>query len=361
MCEEKQSEIKLSLGTEEEIQPSSSSSQPRNELVVFTPPSPTQYKIIKSKSDTSFLTHDPDSSSHSNSHCLFIPKFTTEYQNIGLIGRGAFSKVYKAKYYLDQTDYAIKKMLIIPTANNLLDVNHIFSEISIFSSLEHPHILRYYYSWIETHCWKTIEHNWIDMSSSNVEEEIDVSILDQPLIEFHPNLSTVFEIYIQMQYCANGTLSKYMYSCSIEQSWKWLSQLLQALHYLHTHHIIHRDLKPTNIMIDNAFNLRVGDFGLSTSAQDLLFLNSSKGSALYLPPWLTTTSTYDIDLYSLGIIAFELFYRSFQTNMERCIKLSKPLQSILCIENNTKIQQFIQQCCTAPLLDIQIVMDLLET
>lgn len=42
-----------------------------------------------------------------------------------------------------------------------------------------------------------------------------------------------------------------------------MHQLLNGLHYCHTHRIIHRDLKPQNLLIDRFGRLSIADLGLS--------------------------------------------------------------------------------------------------
>lgn len=43
----------------------------------------------------------------------------------------------------------------------------------------------------------------------------------------------------------------------------FLSQFVEGLRFLHSHHIFHLDLKPQNLLIGKAFILKITDFGES--------------------------------------------------------------------------------------------------
>ncbi len=79
-----------------------------------------------------------------------------------------------------------------------------------------------------------------------------------------------------------------------------------ALDALHRQNVVHRDLKPSNILLPASGGLKVCDFGLATllSEQDAM----SIGSVRYMAPELCRGDTADgrADIYSLGIIAYEL-------------------------------------------------------
>jgi len=87
-------------------------------------------------------------------------------------------------------------------------------------------------------------------------------------------------------------------------------QMISALHYLHSNKIIHRDMKPQNILIGPDRQLKLCDFGFARAlTQQSLTLTSVKGTPLYMAPELVQEQPYDhtVDLWSLGVILYELF------------------------------------------------------
>ena len=87
-------------------------------------------------------------------------------------------------------------------------------------------------------------------------------------------------------------------------------QLVQALHYLHSHRVLHRDMKPQNVLLGAGSRVMLCDFGFARAmSQQTTVLTSIKGTPLYMSPELVQELPYDhrADLWSLGIILFELF------------------------------------------------------
>ncbi|MEM1445946.1 MAG: protein kinase [Planctomycetota bacterium] len=79
-----------------------------------------------------------------------------------------------------------------------------------------------------------------------------------------------------------------------------------ALQDLHDQNIIHRDLKPANVMLPKHGGLKLADFGLAALIGDQESL--SLGTVRYMAPELLRgdPATPASDLYSLGMIAYEL-------------------------------------------------------
>lgn len=53
---------------------------------------------------------------------------------------------------------------------------------------------------------------------------------------------------------------------SIEDCWRLLRQILNALVHIHNLGIVHRDLKPSNILMSGQ-DIKIGDFGLATTLE----------------------------------------------------------------------------------------------
>ncbi|XP_044265056.1 eIF-2-alpha kinase GCN2 [Tribolium madens] len=144
-------------------------------------------------------------------------------------------------------------------------------------------------------------------------------------------------MYIQMEFCEKSTLRNAIDNgvyLDEDRVWRLFREIVEGLAHIHQQGMIHRDLKPVNIFLDSADHVKIGDFGLATKFNDHDFnrtcpekydLDESKtglvGTALYVAPELNvaTKANYNqkVDIYSLGIIFFEMCYKPLPTNMER--------------------------------------------
>lgn len=63
----------------------------------------------------------------------------------------------------------------------------------------------------------------------------------------------------------------------------FVCQIVKGVAYLHSRNIVHRDLKPENILVDLKMNIKICDFGGSTS-KNIMKLNDIRGSLCYMAP-----------------------------------------------------------------------------
>jgi len=91
---------------------------------------------------------------------------------------------------------------------------------------------------------------------------------------------------------------------------KITSQVCSALQYIHDREIIHGDLKPENIMFkeEGSHTIKIINFGLSLKTGSGARSSRRAGTPPYMAPeiWLGLSYTNTIDIWSFGIISFEM-------------------------------------------------------
>ncbi|HEX2619888.1 MAG TPA: AAA family ATPase, partial [Phototrophicaceae bacterium] len=133
--------------------------------------------------------------------------------------------------------------------------------------------------------------------------------------------------YYTMELLRGGqTILKAGQGQSLQHRVHLLIDLLQALTYLHRRGILHRDLKPENVLIDDQGTVKVLDFGISLDRnQPETAGNETMGTLAYMAPevLLSQAATEAADLYSVGVIAYELLtgrYPFDTTNLSHLIE-----------------------------------------
>ncbi|XP_006348915.1 G-type lectin S-receptor-like serine/threonine-protein kinase SD2-5 [Solanum tuberosum] len=135
------------------------------------------------------------------------------------------------------------------------------------------------------------------------------------LIGFCGEKSESFLIY---EYMINGSLDRWISPENEENGLKWhtrkriISDIAKGLAYLHedcSHKIIHLDIKPQNILLDQYFNAKISDFGLSKLIEKDIskVVTRMRGTPGYLAPeWLSSVITEKVDVYAFGIVLLEI-------------------------------------------------------
>ncbi|MFN8371403.1 MAG: protein kinase [Anaerolineae bacterium] len=88
-----------------------------------------------------------------------------------------------------------------------------------------------------------------------------------------------------------------------------MTQMLQALAYLHRRGILHRDLKPANVLVSED-RVRVLDFGLAiVHSEQLPQQNQAAGTLAYMAPEVLQGADASVasDLYAVGLMSYEMF------------------------------------------------------
>ncbi|AZS28412.1 serine/threonine-protein kinase [Butyricimonas faecalis] len=117
--------------------------------------------------------------------------------------------------------------------------------------------------------------------------------------------------YIVLEYIDGIPLTTFIEQGKLTRAlaYKFITEICNALQYIHNKQLIHKDLKPNNILITyNGNNVKLIDFGLA-DCDDYEILKIPAGTEKYLAPeQLDPNATLDCrtDIYSLGIIIEEL-------------------------------------------------------
>jgi len=234
------------------------------------------------------------------------------YNIIKNIGNGSFGCVFECINNIDTQTYALKLVKL-----NEKNYTKIFREVQLMASFEHPNIVRYYSSWIDSSNEFTsyIEDSYSDVSS------IQSNSISSKIIPCN------YYLFIQMELCKESLsiyLDKSMFD--LNKRIHFFKQINSGINYLHSKNVIHRDLKPSNILIGFDNTIKISDFGMSINNEyysDSYISSDLIGTYLYTAPESINDKIYSFssDIYSLGIILFELL-NNFKTVMEKTIEIN---------------------------------------
>ncbi|XP_068698407.1 mitogen-activated protein kinase kinase kinase 4-like isoform X1 [Montipora foliosa] len=201
-------------------------------------------------------------------------KVPFKWQRGNKIGEGQFGKVY-ACVNLDTGEMmAVKQIKFQP--NDHGEIRDLADEIKNFEGIRHESLVRYYG------------------------------------VELHRD-----EMFIFMEYCADGTISD-VAKLGLPETMirKYTYQILVAVSVLHEKGIVHRDIKGANIFVSSDGYIKLGDFGSSIKLKNPFQTNygeisNMRGTVAYMAPEVITLDKgagygRAADIWSIGCVVVEM-------------------------------------------------------
>lgn len=161
----------------------------------------------------------------------------------------------------------------------------------------------------------------------------------------HPNIIQLYGygewergLYIAMEYVQGISLRKFILQnpISLNRALEIILDIAYALCHFHSHGVIHRDLKPENILITESGQIKVIDFGIAQLLTDPGLESQGRsqlvGTPIYMSPEQRhnpTLVSFPSDIYSLGIIAYELILGKLSQGQIHLSLMPKGMQKIL--------------------------------
>lgn len=187
----------------------------------------------------------------------------------------------------------------------------------------------------------------------------------------HPNVVKTYGMevigpfaFVVQEFVEGSDLKTWMQgSHSIREKVEMVKKIADGLHYAHSvpHEITHCDIKPANILVDQAGNPKIADFGLAFREKNRLGLPALiVGTPAYLAPQIAEgyirQADGRVDIFSLGVIFYEMlanvpernYHRPFgnaESSREELIReiLTKDPRSIRTI--NPEVDKQLDQIC----------------
>ncbi|XP_039637701.1 receptor-interacting serine/threonine-protein kinase 3-like isoform X2 [Perca fluviatilis] len=205
-------------------------------------------------------------------------------EGLEVIGSGGFGQIYKARHRRWACDVAIK-LLRHDDGNN----KSLLREIKMMQEASSPHVIR-----------------------------VLGVFKGQP-----PNSGWATQLGVVMELMERGSLASLQEALDGPPPWPLVFRLVHQvalginfLHSLPRPHgpVLHLDLKPQNVLLDDALNAKLTDFGLSRISYSVSQVSrkddeDSGGTVNYMPPeafGLTYKPKRASDIYSYGILIWSI-------------------------------------------------------
>nr|QXO36665.1 cysteine-rich receptor-like kinase [Triticum aestivum] len=202
------------------------------------------------------------------------------------VGSGGYGEVYKG--LLNGDEIAVKKLFPVPGLNDEAFDN----EFRNLKKVQHKNVIR-----MIGYCYE-ISHRDVEYQGQLVWAQV----IDRALC---------------FEYMKGGSLVNHISDESCVHDWPTTYKIIhgacEGLHYLHKgqeQKIFHLDLKPDNVLLDEDFVPKIGDFGLSKlfGSSYTHQLSSKKGTIGFMPPEYINNCHVSPknDVFSLGVIIFHM-------------------------------------------------------
>jgi serine/threonine-protein kinase len=177
----------------------------------------------------------------------------------------------------------------------------------------------------------------------------------------HPNIARMYEAgvsadglpYLAMEYVEGKPLTSWCdaHQMGVRERLELFLQVLDAVHYAHSHQVVHRDLKPSNLLVTEWGQVRLLDFGVAKMLEDgkdavRTDLTQVYGRMLtpdYASPeqLMGTAISAASDIYALGVVLYELLVgdRPYRIKPESSsVPLEKAIKDAQIRKPSTQVQ-----------------------
>ncbi|XP_008259704.1 serine/threonine-protein kinase 17A isoform X1 [Oryctolagus cuniculus] len=138
---------------------------------------------------------------------------------------------------------------------------------------------------------------------------------DNPwVINLHEVYETSSEMILVLEYAAGGEIFD---QCVADRDeafnekdvQRLMRQILEGVHFLHTHDVVHLDLKPQNILLTSESplgDIKIVDFGLSRIVKNSEELREIMGTPEYVAPEILSYDPISMatDMWSIGVLTY---------------------------------------------------------
>ncbi len=207
-----------------------------------------------------------------------IPKKLGKYEIVKEIGRGNMGSVFLARDNFNHREVAVKvahPRFFKDKRNAGRNRKMLFNEASASSFIDHPNIVHIYDADVEGDLFYLVM------------EYVEAA---RTLSEFgRPNTLLPINFVIELIY-----------------------KISKALDHAHRQGVTHRDIKPSNLLLTKDDDVKVTDYGIALINREDYSQTQVDGVVIGTPAYMspeqisTNTVTYATDIFSLGVVAYQL-------------------------------------------------------